>query len=107
MADPRTGVAAKNEFFSLAAIHKWVADFGPQPKFNPFKQPEPEPQMSVEDIERCDEMWRRVKSEIKRAAAATQRASKPLDWKHGGTDEQRLEALDNLALMQPRAEEAS
>jgi hypothetical protein len=41
MADPRTGVAATHEFFSLAAVHKWLANFGPQPVWKPFK-PEPE-----------------------------------------------------------------
>jgi hypothetical protein len=43
MADPRTGVAATNEFFSLAAVHKWLKDYGPQPQWKPLL-PAPEPE---------------------------------------------------------------
>lgn len=61
MADPRDGVAAQHEFFSLAAVHKWLKDNGPQPVWKPLL-PEPKWAWTPEEWERRAEQANRAKA---------------------------------------------
>jgi hypothetical protein len=54
MADPRGGVSASNEFYSLAAVNKWLAEFGPQPQWKPFA---PEPEWTPPSQDQRDESY--------------------------------------------------
>jgi hypothetical protein len=92
MVDPRSGVAASNEFFSLAAVKKWLDQNGPQPKFNPI------PQQLIEHVEpeeraRRVEMLKGVARQI-RNVTKTKVVGRPAVQSHNPN--KLMAALENL-----------
>lgn len=102
MAHPKGGVASRSEFFSLALVSKWLADFGPQPAFNPLPHVEPDPPLSDEEKARRDEMVAKLQAELKATTEKMRRSGrisgthKPLAPKQVDDAEARMRALETL-----------
>lgn len=73
MVDPEFGLAAQEEFFSLAACNKWISDQTPKataPEHRKFL-PEPEPEkVSPEERARRVEMLKKTARQIRQVTAA-------------------------------------
>jgi hypothetical protein len=100
MADPRTGVASQEEFFSLAAVKKWLNAHAPDRPWKPLPALV-EPQEPPEVREQRYNMLKAVAREIRDCVKAktvgrpSSRPSQVDDWG------KRIEALENLETCKP------
>ena len=93
MVDPREGVAATNEFFSLAAVHQWLSEFGPQPQWKPFEAlPEPDvaPEIRAERVRML-----KATAEIIRETVKVKCIGRPSTPKQEHNPDKLLEALNS------------
>jgi hypothetical protein len=102
MADPRTGVASKNEFFSLAAVHEWLKAHGPQPQWKPLlPAPAPEvvpPEVREQRVAMLKDTARVIRETVK--AKTVGRPGKTLTPKHTHNPKALLDGLENLKHLQ-------
>lgn len=103
MVDPRTGVASQEEFFSLAAVKKWLNEHSPQPTWKPLPHIEEEP-LDPEERAVCAARLKQLAEIIRETADAktVSKLPKPIQTHNPS---KLLEALENLESMNRKAEE--
>ncbi len=98
MADPSVGLASRNEFFSLAAVNKWLDQNGPQERVGEQRLLPPmiEEQVEPEERERRVLMLKATANEIRKCTKAKV-VGRPANWKQVDDEAARMEALTNFA----------
>lgn len=105
MYDPRVGVAAKSEFFSLAACNKWLDANLPERVWKPLP-PLIEEKVAPEVREQRVNMLKAVAREIRDCVKA-KTVGRPLTPTQTHSPSKLLEALENLEAMNFQTEEQS
>jgi tRNA A37 methylthiotransferase MiaB len=101
MADPSEGVAAANEFFSLAVVHKWLKEYGPQPAWKPLAAlPDPEvpPEVRAERVRMLKATAEVIRETVN--AKCVGRPSGTVKPKQQHSPSKLMEAMDNLKALQ-------
>ena len=103
MVDPRVGVASGEEFFSLAAVKKWLNQNAPEPTWKALPPVEPEI-VSPEERARRVAMLKGAAQAIRDVVKA-KTVGRPSGLLPIQRDDpvKRIEALANLQAMQPAA----
>jgi hypothetical protein len=103
MADPRTGVASQEEFFSLAVVKKWLNANAPETPWKPLPALE-EPEDPPEVREKRYNMLKAVAAELRACVKAKTvgRPTRPIQINDEG---KRLEAFGNLEACKPMERE--
>jgi hypothetical protein len=101
MVDPRIGVAATNEFFSLAAVHDWLKKHGPQPAWKLLAPALPEPEIAPELRAERVKMLKATANVIRNTVKA-KCVGRPSTQGH--YPDKLLDALGTLKSLQPDGE---
>lgn len=101
MVDPRVGVAAKEEFFSLAAVKKWLENHGPQERVGEQRllPPAEVEHVSIEERARRVDMLKDTAKKIREVVKAKVIGRPPMKQTHNPAN--LIAALDSLSDLGP------